>query len=148
MKTLTKTFAIATLLFVSSVNVFANPIKEEKKALNKAVVENVVDEYINATVKGNTLYISDLFDSNFKQKFNGGKSQKTSGKEDYISFLKKNKGVQYDCEVSYELVEKNSNYSLARVTLDFGNFKRIDYVSINMDKDGWKINEVNSVYQK
>ena len=73
---------------------------------------------------------------------------------DYSYYLDMNQPEQMatlfvdDCEVSYELVEKNSNYSLARVTLDFGNFKRIDYVSINMDKDGWKINEVNSVYQK
>ena len=148
MKNLTKTFAIAALLFVSSVNVFAAEIKDDKKILNKAVAENVVDEYINSTVKGNTLFIDEIFNNDFSHKVNAGNKQQVVKKAAYLKFLKENKGSEYNCDVNYDFVEKNANYSLARVTLDFGKFKRVDYVSMHMDQGQWKIDEVNSVYPR
>lgn len=144
MKNLTKTIALACVLFVSSVNVFAST----DKGLNNAIVDNVVDAYINSTVYGETAYVNELFSNNFNQKFNGGSKQKAIQKNAYIQFLKQNKGVKYNCETSFEWVEKGKDYSLAKVSLDFGDFKRIDYVSVSMQQDGWKIDEVNSVYNK
>jgi len=144
MKNLVKTFAIAGLLFASSFTAFAI----DKDKLNSAVVENVVDAYINTSVKGNIEHVNDLFGKDFTQKFNTDYNQAPLSREAYVKQLKSQKGITFNCETEYQIVEQSGKYSLAKVTLDFSNFKRTDYLTMVMDKDGWKITEVNSVFEE
>ena len=142
MNTLVKTFALAGLLLTSSVSLFA----ADGKDLNKAVVENVVDAYINSTVKGETSYLNQLFDNNFVQRFQTEHNQNSISKDAYIKHLKGQKGISFDCDTEYELIEKSANFSIAKVTLEFDSFTRTDYVTMQQGKAGWVIKEVNSVF--
>ncbi len=146
MNNLVKTFAIAGLLFASTVTAFA--IDKDKDKLNKAVVENVVDAYINSTVKGDVEHVDDLFGKNFTQKFNTEYNQAPLSRESFIKQIKDQEGITFNCDADYQLVEKEGKYSLAKVTLNFANFKRTDYLTMIQDNNGWKITEVNSVYSE
>jgi len=146
MKNLVKTFAIAGLLFASSLTALA--VDNDKDKLNSAVVENVVDAYINSTVKGDVEHVEDLFGKDFTQKFNTEYNQAPLSRASFIKQVKDQKGITYNCDTDYQLVEKAGKYSLAKVTLDFANFKRTDYLTMVMDNNGWKITEVNSVYSE
>ena len=144
MKNLVKTFAFAGLLIASSFQAFAIDGKEK---LNNTVVENVVDEYINSTVKGNTTYAKELFSDKFIQKFQSDENQAAFSKEVYLKHIKANEGISFDCDTEYQLIEKSDKISIAKVTMKFKNFTRTDYVTMNQEKDGWKVKEVNSVFR-
>ncbi|OYD42902.1 hypothetical protein CHU00_17750 [Sphingobacterium cellulitidis] len=146
MKNLVKTFAIAGLLFASSLTAFA--IDKDKDKLNNAVVENVVDAYINSSVKGDVEHVDNLFADNFSLKYNTEYNQAPLSKSSYIKQIKGQKGVTFNCDSDYQIVEKAGKYSLAKVTLDFSNFKRTDYLTMVQDNEGWKITEVNSVFEQ
>lgn len=146
MKNLVKTFAIAGLLFASSVTAFA--VDKDKDKLNTAVIENVVDAYINTTVKGNVEHVDDLFGKDFTQKFNTEYKQAPIARASYIKQLKSQKGITFNCDTDYQVVETAGKYTLAKVSLNFSNFKRTDYLTMIQDQDGWKITEVNSVYEQ
>ena len=146
MKNLVKTFAIAGLLFASSVTAFA--VDKDKDKLNTAVVENVVDAYINSAFKGDVEHVEDLFGQNFTQKFNTEYNQAPLSRTNFIKQLKGQKGITFNCDSEYQLVEKEGKYSLAKVTMNFSNFKRTDYLTMIQDNEGWKITEVNSVYSQ
>lgn len=146
MKNLVKTFAIAGLLFASSLTAFA--IDKDKDKLNNAVVENVVDAYINSSVKGDVEHVDNLFSDNFSLKYNTEYNQAPLSKSSYIKQIKGQKGVTFNCDSDYQIVEKAGKYSLAKVTLDFSNFKRTDYLTMVQDNEGWKITEVNSVFEE
>ncbi|GGE28446.1 MULTISPECIES: nuclear transport factor 2 family protein [Sphingobacterium] len=146
MKNLVKTFAIAGLLFASSLTAFA--IDKDKDKLNNAVVENVVDAYINSSVKGDVEHVDNLFADNFSLKYNTEYNQAPLSKSSYIKQIKGQKGVTFNCDSDYQIVEKAGKYSLAKVTLDFSNFKRTDYLTMVQDNEGWKITEVNSVFEE
>ena len=146
MKNLVKTFAIAGLFFASSLTAFA--IDKDKDKLNNAVVENVVDAYINSSVKGDVEHVDNLFADNFSLKYNTEYNQAPLSKSSYIKQIKGQKGVTFNCDSDYQIVEKAGKYSLAKVTLDFSNFKRTDYLTMVQDNEGWKITEVNSVFEQ
>ena len=146
MKNLVKTFAIAGLLFASSLTAFA--IDKDKDKLNNAVVENVVDAYINSSVKGDVEHVDNLFADNFSLKYNTEYNQAPLSKSSYIKQIKGQKGVTFNCDSDYQIVEKAGKYSLAKVTLNFSNFKRTDYLTMVQDNEGWKITEVNSVFEE
>ncbi|MGB7527192.1 nuclear transport factor 2 family protein [Sphingobacterium cellulitidis] len=146
MKNLVKTFAIAGLLFASSLTAFA--IDKDKDKLNNAVVENVVDAYINSSVKGDVEHVDNLFADNFSLKYNTEYNQAPLSKSSYIKQIKGQKGVTFNCDSDYQIVEKAGKYSLAKVTLNFSNFKRTDYLTMVQDNEGWKITEVNSVFEQ
>ena len=143
MKNLVKTFAVAGLLFATSLTAFAI----DKDKLNNAVVENVVEEYVNSSVRGDVAFVDQLFDQGFTQKFNTETDQPALSRSKFIQQLKRNEGVTYSCDVESQVVEKSGKYSLAKVTLDFGNFKRTDYLTMVQDAGVWKIKEVNSVFK-
>ncbi|WP_392469327.1 nuclear transport factor 2 family protein [Sphingobacterium cellulitidis] len=146
MKNLVKTFAIAGLLFASSLTAFA--IDKDKDKLNNAVVENVVDAYINSSVKGDVEHVDNLFADDFSLKYNTEYNQAPLSKSSYIKQIKGQKGVTFNCDSNYQIVEKAGKYSLAKVTLNFSNFKRTDYLTMVQDNEGWKITEVNSVFEQ
>ncbi|WP_433895130.1 nuclear transport factor 2 family protein [Sphingobacterium mizutaii] len=146
MKNLVKTFAIAGLLFASSFTAFA--IDKDKDKLNSAVVENVIDAYINTSVKGDVEHLDNLLGKDFTLKYNTEYNQAPLSRTHYIKQIKSQKGFTFNCDSDYQIVEKAGKYSLAKVTLNFSNFKRVDYLTMVQDSEGWKITEVNSVFEE
>lgn len=144
MKNLVKTFALTALVFGLTFSALAI----EKEKLNSAIIENVVDAYINTTVKGDVTYINELFAETFTQRFNTDYDQPTLSRSSYIKQLKNQKGITFQCDSKYEIVEQVGKYSLVKVNLDFVNFTRTDYVTLIDNDSGWEIAEVNTVYEQ
>ncbi|MFZ4263712.1 nuclear transport factor 2 family protein [Sphingobacterium sp. HJSM2_6] len=144
MKSLIKSIALVSLFTIASISVFA---KKPKATLNSAVIEQVVDAYINTTVKGNTEFVNQLFDNNFVQRFQTDHKQAAVTKAAYIKHLKSQEGIAFDCDTQFDIIEKSEHYSIAKVSLSFDTFTRIDYVSLQWEDQAWKIKEVNSVFK-
>src|SRR5690606_12133363 len=69
-----------------------------------------------------------------------------AGKKEYIKFLKANKNRQYDCKSNYEILSQDGKVCIAKATMVFDNFTRVDYITLNQGKDGWKVSKVETTY--
>lgn len=142
MKTLRKTCIAIALILGITASVFAI----EKEKLNTAVVENVVDAYIKTTVKGDMSHVNELFSQSFVQQTTTDYNQLTLSRTSYIRQLKNAKGVEYQCNSRYEVLEQQGKYTLAKVELVFANFTRTDYLTLVEKEKGWEIAQVSTVY--
>lgn len=140
MKTTLKTIATA-LIMVTSLSSFAsnkaNPLKDVES-------NTVIGTYLDAVTVGSTELNKFLFADDFQ--YHNVNNDNRAGKREYIKFLKANKGMQYDCEKSYEILSQNGKVCVAKATMIFDNFTRVDYITLNHGKDGWKVNQVETTY--
>ncbi|MFZ4263170.1 nuclear transport factor 2 family protein [Sphingobacterium sp. HJSM2_6] len=144
MKSLIKVFAIVGLVITTSALSFA---KVPTNSLNRANVSVVLDAYVNSSVYGQSEFVQEFISEDFVQRFQTGNKQASVKKSAYIKHLKSLTGVKYNCKTAVELMEEANGFSIAKVTLTFNDFIRTDYVQLTTDAGGWKVREVNSVFQ-
>lgn len=144
MKSLVKIFALVGLVVASYVPSLANG---PKSSLNRMHVNTVVEAYINSSVNGQSEFAQEILSDDFVQRYQTGYKQSPVKKNAYIKHIKSLAGVKYDCNTAVEMIEESNGFSIAKVTLTFDHFTRTDYVSLTEDASGWKVKEVNSVFQ-
>ena len=140
MKTTSKTIA-AALIMVTSLSSFAstkaNPLKDVES-------NTVIGTYLEAVTVGTIDLNKFLFADDFQ--YSNLNNNDRAGTKEYIKFLKTNKGARYDCESSYEILSQDGKVCIAKATMAFDNFKRVDYITLNQGKDGWKVSTVETTY--
>lgn len=131
---------IATAL-VMTLTSFAN---STITPLNVKDAKSVLLTYLEATSVGNTDFNNFIFTNGFSYKntANGDKY----GKRDYLAFLKENQGLSYNCEKQSEIISQNSKTTVAKTTLKFQDFTRVDEITLKHSKKGWKISKVVTSY--
>ncbi|WP_239018561.1 nuclear transport factor 2 family protein [Sphingobacterium corticibacterium] len=140
MRTTLKTIA-AALIMVTSLSSFAsekaNPLKDVKSDM-------VIGSYVDAVTVGSIDLNKFLFADDFQ--YSNVNNNDRVGKKEYIKFLKANKGNKYDCKSSYEVLSQDGKVCVAKATMAFDNFTRVDYITLNQGKDGWKVSKVETTY--
>lgn len=61
-------------------------------------------------------------------------------------FLKATKGLKYDCKTSYEILDEAGQTCIAKTTMKFDNFTRVDYITLSKSQDGWQVSKVLTTY--
>ena len=142
MKNLFKTFA-AGLIMAASLSSFAiaNP-----NPFRNMAPQSIVNEYVDATAKGETADVEHLFSSDFSMKVNAQRSS-SYNRSEVLSFIKRHKGIVQDCAVSNQIIEENSNYILAKITYTYTDFVKYEYVELNREEDAWKVSKVTASYK-
>src|SRR5690606_10820595 len=140
MKTTLKTIAIA-LIMVTSLSSFAsdkaNPLKDVES-------HKILNTYLEAATVGSTDLKTILFAAGLQDRNENNNDQ--AGKKEYLKFLKANKGAQYNCESSYEILSQDGKVCVAKATMAFDNFTRVDHITLEQGKDGWKVSKVETTY--
>ncbi|PRD47704.1 hypothetical protein C5745_09740 [Sphingobacterium haloxyli] len=140
MKTTWRTIA-AALIMVTSLSSFAsekaNPLKDVESAM-------ILNTYLEAVTVGSIDLNKFLFAEDFQ--YRNLNNSDRAGKKEYIKFLKTNKGMQYNCESSYEILSQDGKVCVAKATMAFDKFTRVDYITLNQGKDGWKVSKVETTY--
>src|SRR5690606_23149748 len=135
-----KTIA-AAFIMVTSLSSFAsekaNPLKDMKSDM-------ILNTYLEAVTVGSLDLNKFLFAEDFQYR-NLSNNDRASKKE-YIKFLKANKAARYDCQSSYEILSQDGKVCVAKATMAFDNFTRVDYITLNQGKDGWKVSKVETTY--
>ena len=136
------TIAVA-IIMITSFNAFAtnkgNPLITFKSA-------EIINTYIEVATLGSVEMNKFLFANDFE--YQNAANGHTFNRKEYIKFLEKNEGLQYNCETSYKILDENAQACLAKTTMKFKNFTRIDYVTLNQTADGWKVSKIVTSYQK
>ncbi|PRD52707.1 nuclear transport factor 2 family protein [Sphingobacterium gobiense] len=140
MKTTLKTIA-AALIMVTSLSSFAstkaNPLKDVESNM-------VIGTYLEAVTVGSIDLNKFLFADDFE--YRNVNNNDRAGKKEYIKFLKANKNRQYNCKSNYEILSQDGKVCMAKATMVFDNFTRVDYITLNQGKDGWKVSKVETTY--
>ncbi|MBD1426701.1 nuclear transport factor 2 family protein [Sphingobacterium arenae] len=140
MKTTLKTIA-AALIMVTSLSSFAserpNPLKDVESSM-------ILNTYLEAVTLGSIELNKFLFTDDFQ--YRNVNNNDRAGKKEYIKYLNANKGNKYDCKSSYQILSQDGKVCVAKATMTFDNFTRVDYITLNQSKDGWKVSKVETTY--
>src|SRR5690606_23119293 len=99
----------------------------------------------NATALGNTEFNEQLFAKDFEY-YVAGLTVSKFNKKQYTKFLKQNTGLQYDCKTTYEILDESGSSCIAKATMQFENFTRVDYITLCRKKDSWQVSKVVTTY--
>lgn len=105
-----------------------------------------VNNYLESTLKGNVDMLSYLYGNNFEYIVQANGKENKYSKKDYLNFLTKSKDLKYNCESSYTILDANDNYSIAKVSMKFDTFERIDYITLCREDNSWKVNKITTTY--
>lgn len=141
MKTIKTLITAASLLILGSLNSFASANTNPLKEFNTL---DVVASYVETIALGNSDFNKHLFADDFEYQ-NTANNQKANKKE-YLSFLNANKGLKYDCTTTYQILDETKDACVAKTTMQFVGFSRVDYVTLRKSKDGWKVSKVVTTY--
>ncbi len=141
MKSTIATLMTAAMLF-GSLQSFAisgptNPLKDHKSV-------HIISTYLEATTLGSTDLNKFLFADDFEYR-NTANNDKFNKKE-YSNHLKANKGIKYECKTTYDILDETGHACVAKATMQFNNFTRVDYITLNRTDDGWKVSKVVTTY--
>lgn len=132
------TAVVMTLSFSSYATTTINPLKTKK-------ANEILLTYVEATSIGNLDLNKYLFTEDFQYTNTANKGK--YGKKEYLEFLKINKGINYNCTTSYEILDQTSSTAMAKSIMKFENFTRVDHITLEQSTDGWKISKVITSYK-
>ena len=131
---------IATVvMMVLSLSSFAKEKANPTKYFSsKAILEN----YIDASVLGNQKFTKEILANNFE--FINATDNAKSSKKEYSKFLGETSNLKYNCDIKHEILDQTGKSAVAKATMKFDNFTRVDIINLVLTTDGWKINRVIS----
>ncbi|TDS14696.1 nuclear transport factor 2 family protein [Sphingobacterium paludis] len=140
MKKIVTTLA-AAFIMISSFSSFAaektNPLKDFTSA-------KIITSYLEATTLGSIAFNKFLFADDFQ--YRNSVNKVIYNKREYLNFLKTHKGITFNCKTSYEMLDQTGKACVAKATMEFKHFTRVDYITLNQDQDGWKVTKVVTTY--
>ncbi|WP_454881437.1 nuclear transport factor 2 family protein [Sphingobacterium detergens] len=148
MKRLVKKITAAALLALSTCTMAAEGpgSKSEKVTVNLSTADLALDHYVAVTTKGESAGVEQLFAEDFSQKIQAS-NVSTYGRNAVINSLKKQKGEILNCKVNIKIVEKSTDYMIAKIVLKFNNFSMTDLVTLVYENENWKVSKSIYSYQ-
>lgn len=130
-----------TVMLAFTFSAFATEKSNPLKDMNTA---NLVSYYLEATTLGSVDFNKYLFADDFQ--YSNTVNNTVISKRQYLAFLKSQKGLKFNCETNYQILDQSGQSCIAKAIMKFENFTRIDYITMNQSIDGWKVNKVVTTY--
>jgi len=113
----------------------------------KLTADYALTSYVNALTLGQNSAVGDVLDNDFKYTMLRGKSMVTWNKDQMLESLKTSADIKQDCKSTVTISESTTDITVAKVTLEYPNFTRTNYVTVAATADGWKITSVYSTFK-
>lgn len=136
MKRTISTIATAFIM-VLSLSSFANPLKEKESKV-------IITSYVDAITLGSDVYNKYLFCDDFEYSNTANKDK--FNKRQYLKFLKDTKGCKFDCITDYQILDETGKSCVAKASMKFNHFIRVDYITLDKITEGWKVSKVMTTY--
>lgn len=136
------TLSIVALVLTISLSSFAGNMKR----INGISVTHVMDHYLGYLIQGQGTLDERLFTKDFEMTVYAQTNERKINKKQLVRFLKKTKGLSYDCETSYKILDASPRCTIVKASMSFEHFTRVDYITLCLEKDDWKISKVVSTY--
>ncbi|MDR2285012.1 MAG: nuclear transport factor 2 family protein [Sphingobacterium sp.] len=138
-----KSIATIATLFTLAFT-FSAFAKETVNPLKDVNAKKIALTYVEAITLGNTEFNKHLFTSDFE--YRNAANEQVSSRSEYLAFLKANKGLKYNCKTTYEILDQAGTTSVAKATMQFEQFTRVDYITMIQTVEGWKVSKVVTTY--
>lgn len=112
---------------------------------NAASANTAVNTYVAAVSQGKTEGFNQVVDPSAQFSILQGKNILSFSKADMMAFVKENKNISQECKTSTSVVESNNDMTVVKVDMNYGDFVRTNYVTLNNMGGVWKITNVYSV---
>lgn len=127
------------VMMVLSLSSFANgKVNPSTNNSSKAILAS----YIDASVLGKQNIVKEMLTDDFE--FVNTSSKTKATKKEYSEFLKNTDNLTYNCGTSYEILDQSGNAAIAKLTMKFENFTRVDIINMSNTAKGWHINRIIS----
>ncbi|TDS17314.1 nuclear transport factor 2 family protein [Sphingobacterium paludis] len=137
----TLTTIIAAVIFITSCSAFAadssNPIKKFDST-------SIIGIYLESAAMGNPSLNKYIFADDFE--YRNTANNNSFGKKEYMKFLKQGAGAKFDCTTGYEILDQSGQTCVAKATLTFPDFVRVDYITLSRGEEGWKVSKIVTTY--
>ena len=140
MKKTLSTIATAFLMIISLSSFASTDLNPLKNMDTKAVLMT----YLEATSLGSTEYNKFLLTDDFE--YINTANEGSYNKKEYLDFLKATKGLKFDAQTEYQILDESGKTCIAKATSRFENFERVDHITLNKTEDGWKVSKVVTTY--
>jgi len=120
--------------------------KSEKATVNLSTADFALDHYVAVTTAGKSAGVEQLFAEDFNQKIQSANAQ-SHNREAVVKSLKKQKGERLSCAVSTDIIEESADYMVAKVTLKFEKFSKVDLVTLVREGNVWKVSKSINSYK-
>lgn len=127
------------IMLISTFSAFAS-----NNPLEKLNSTSIVATYVEAITLGNYDLSGHLFAEDFE--YQNSTNPAKYNKKQYTKFLKENKGTKYDCVTTYTVLDETGNSCVAKATMKFATFTRVDHITLTRSKDSWKVSKVITTY--
>lgn len=135
-------FVAVMTVGAASAKTIDKPVKE------KTTVNYAVDAYVKAVSLGQNAGLGEVLDnSNFKLTMVRGENTVTYNKTEFLDFMKTTEDVKQDCKVVVTPNEGSPDATVVKVSMEYKDFTRVNYVTLNNTSDGWKITSIYSVFK-
>ncbi len=133
----------AALLMIASFSSFAaEPILVNAPTASS----NTLSAYVSSLTEGLNDFNNMIFAKDFEYSNSADRTEKKYNRRQYMQFLKQNKGLKFECTTTYQVLDETGNTSLAKVTMVFRDFTRVDYLTLHASNGGWKVSKVVTTY--
>lgn len=136
MKTL-KTLT-AALLVILSTSAFAN----KKKNNEKLLVDYTIKRFVSAVSYGDVKGISNIFDKDAQMTTAFKKEVVNYNKAEILTSIKFLQNVKQNCQTEYQMIERTPTQALAKVSMNYDGFSKVNYISLANTTEGWKITHI------
>lgn len=141
-----KTFITFTITLIFSALSHALLGSDKPEATVFAKAEITVEHYIAAMQDGEIEYLESLFTKKLRISTPDNTNQNHFGRSALIKHLKENQGTHLEAISKFTFLENHKNYSVVQVKTEFDHFTRLDYLTLQNGKNGWKISNIVVTY--
>lgn len=139
MKTTCSTIAMTLVLFFSS-------FTSKAKAETGISVTHAMEHYLAHLIHGQGSLNERLFTKDFEMTVYAEANERKINKKQLVKFLKKTKGLSYDCKTTYKILDTSPRCTIVKASMSFERFTRVDYITLRLEDEDWKISKVVSTY--
>lgn len=136
--------SILAALLVSTIIISVGYAKVDKGYLT---MDYAIKTYVEAVSLGKVKGIEEILDNNVKFTLAQGNKVINYNKAELINSLKISENISQNCKTDYSIIEKGDAQTIVKVTMEYENFSKINYVTISNTDQGCKITNVSSVYK-
>ncbi len=117
------------------------------KAINKPTPatltkNDVLEIYLNAVIHGKIDGLDKILSDDVHYKMYRGDNVVNLNKKRILESFKASENIEQDCKYTTSIVEDNNDGMVVKLEMKYGNYTRVNLITISSDRPDWKITKI------
>lgn len=146
MKTLSKNLAAVAMIALTTFSI-ATATPSVKRMANLSTAQLTIENYVDVITAGQSEFVDQILAKDFNQKVANKDAIVKNERAQVVDFLKKQKGEKLNCKTTTKILEQTNTYVIAKVTMEFEGFTKVDNITLVKENNTWKVSSSMNSYQ-